>query len=174
LGEKGLSFFKLLKKAGNFEWIEEAKEAFQKLKEFLASSPVMTPPKGKEDMMLYITATKHVVSTAIVVEREEPGHTYKVQRPVYYISEVLTESKVRYPHVQKLLYAVLISSRKLRHYFHENKITMVTNFPLQDILRNRDATGRISKWAVELGALNLDFKPRTTIKSQALSDFIAE
>jgi len=62
----------------------------------------------------------------------------------------------------------------LRHYFHENKITMVTNFPLQDILRNRDATGRISKWAVELGALNLDFKPRTTIKSQALSDFIAE
>ena len=134
----------------------------------------MTPPKGKEDMMLYITATKHVVSTAIVVEREEPGHTYKVQRPVYYISEVLTESKVRYPHVQKLLYAVLISSRKLRHYFHENKITMVTNFPLQDILRNRDATGRISKWAVELGALNLDFKPRTSIKSQALSDFIAE
>jgi hypothetical protein len=97
----------------------------------------MTPPKGKEDMMLYITTTKNVVSTTIMVEREEPGHAYKMQRPVYYISEVLTESKVRYPHVQKLLYAVLISSRKLRHYFHEHKITVVTNFPLQDILRNR-------------------------------------
>ena len=58
LGEKGLPFFKLLKKIGNFEWIEEAEEAFQKLKEYLASSPVMTPPKGKEDMMLYIIATK--------------------------------------------------------------------------------------------------------------------
>ena len=91
-------FFKLLKKVGNFEWTEEAEEAFQKLKEYLASSP-----KGKEDMMLYITATKNVVSTAIVVEREEPRHAYKMQRPVYYISEVLTESKVRYPHVQKLL-----------------------------------------------------------------------
>jgi len=78
LGEKGLPFFKLLKKAGNFEWKEEAEEAFQKLKEYLASSPVMTPPKDKEDMMLYITATKNVVSTAIVVEREEPGHAYKV------------------------------------------------------------------------------------------------
>ena len=100
----------------------------------------MTPPKDKEDMMLYITTTKNIVSTAIVVEREEPGHAYKVQRPVYYISEVLTESKVRYPHVQKLLYAVLISSRKLRHYFHEHKITVVTNFPCQDILRNKDAT----------------------------------
>ena len=119
---KRATFFKLLKKAGNFEWTEEAEEAFQKLKEYLASSLVMTPPKGKEDMMLYITATKNVVSTAIVVEREEPGHTYKVQRPVYYISEVLTESKVRYPHVKKLLYAVLISSRKLRHYFHEQRL----------------------------------------------------
>ena len=54
LGEKGLPFFKLLKKAGNFEWTEKAEEAFQKLKEYLASSPVMTPPKDKEDMMLYI------------------------------------------------------------------------------------------------------------------------
>ena len=51
---------------------------------------------------------------------------------------------------------------------------MVTDFPLNDILHNRDATGRISKWAVELGALSLDFKPRTAIKSQALVDFMAE
>jgi ribonuclease HI len=76
--------------------------------------------------------------------------------------------------VQKLLYAVLITSRKLRHYFQEYSITVVTNYPLGDILRNQDATGRISKWAVELGALTIDFKPRTTIKSQALVDFMAE
>lgn len=83
LVEKGLPFFKLLKKIGKFEWKEEAEEAFRKLKEYLASSPVMVPPKDKEDMKLYITATKTVVSTTIVVEREEPGQTYKVQRPVY-------------------------------------------------------------------------------------------
>ena len=51
---------------------------------------------------------------------------------------------------------------------------MVTNFPLGEILHNRDATGRISKWAVELGALSLEFKPRTAIKTQALVDFVAE
>ena len=61
-------------------------------------------------MMLYIAATTAVVSTTIVVEREE-GRVYKVQRPVYYISEVLSESKIRYPHVQKLLYALLTTSR---------------------------------------------------------------
>jgi dsDNA-binding SOS-regulon protein len=113
LGEKGLPFFKLLKKAGKFEWTNEAEEAFERLKNYLTSSPILTPPKKHEDMMLYIAATTKVVSTAIVVEREEEGHAYKVQRPVYYISEVLTESKIRYHHVQKLLYALLITSRKL-------------------------------------------------------------
>ena len=65
--------------------------------------------------------------------------------------------------MQKLLYALLITSRKLRHYFESHKITVVTDFPLGDILHNKDATGRISKWAVELGALNIDFTPRKAI-----------
>jgi hypothetical protein len=101
-----------------------------------------------------------VVSTAIIIEWQEDGHTYPVQRPVYFVNE--------------LLYAVLITSRKLRHYFQEYSISVVTDYPLGDILRNQDATGRISKWAVELGALTIDFKPRTAIKSQALVDFMAE
>jgi ribonuclease HI len=62
----------------------------------------------------------------------------------------------------------------LCHYFDEYNITVITDFPLADILHNQDATGRISKWAVELGALSIDFKPRTAIKSQALVDFMAE
>jgi ribonuclease HI len=69
---------------------------------------------------------------------------------------------------------VLITSRKLRHYFQEYSISVVTDYPLGDILRNQYATGRISKWAIELDALNIDFKPRTAIKSQALVDFMAE
>jgi hypothetical protein len=71
----------------------------------------------KEQLLLYLAATTHVVSTAIVVERQEDGHAYPVQRPVYFVSEVLSESKARYQPVQKLLYAVLITSQKLRHYF---------------------------------------------------------
>lgn len=124
--------------------------------------------------MLYIVATTSVVSAAIVVEREELGHVYKVQRPVYYVSEVLSDSKMRCPHIQKLLYALLITSRKLRHYFDEHKIIVVTDFLLGDILWNKDSVGRVSKWAVELGAHNIDFTLRKAIKSQALADFIIE
>ena len=89
-----------------------------------------------EEMLLYIAATTHVVSTTIVVEINEEGHAYGIQRPVYFISEVLSESKVRYPPIQKLLYVILITSRKLRHYFDEYKISVVTDFPLGDILHN--------------------------------------
>jgi hypothetical protein len=75
---------------------------------------------------------------------------------------------------KKLLYVLLITSRKLQHYFEGHKITVVTYFPLRDILCNRDVTGRISKWAVELRVLNIDFSPWKAIKSQALTDFVAE
>jgi len=96
-GEKGLPFFKLLKVSEKFSWTEEADTAFTQLKTFLTSPPVLTAPQPNEDLLLYIAAIDRVVSTAIVVERDEPGHVYKVQRPIYFISEVLNESKAKYP-----------------------------------------------------------------------------
>jgi hypothetical protein len=64
-----------------------------------------------EDLLIYIAATTHVVSSAIVVERGEEGHAFSMQRPVYFVSEVLSEFKVRYTAVQKFLYAILITSK---------------------------------------------------------------
>jgi len=158
LGEKGLPFFKLLKASEKFSRTEEADAAFAQLKTFLTSPPVLTAPQPNEDLLLYIEATDRVISTVLVVERDEPGHVYKVQRPVYFISEVLNESKTRYPQIQMLIYAILITSRKLKHYIDGHRIIVTTSFPLGDILRSKDASGRIIKCAMELCPFSLDFR----------------
>ena len=76
--------------------------------------------------------------------------------------------------MQKLLYAILITLRKLRHYFQAHKIKVPSSYPLGNILHNKDANGRVVKWLVELGAFTIEFTPRSTVKSQALVDFVAE
>jgi hypothetical protein len=85
LGERGLPFFKLLKRQDKFQWMDEAKRALQDLKHHLQSPPILTAPLPGEDLLLYIAATTHVVSSAIVVERGEEGHAFGVQRPIYFI-----------------------------------------------------------------------------------------
>jgi hypothetical protein len=94
-------------------WTPDADQALDQLNDFLSKPLVLTAPRKKEQLLLYLAATTHMVSSTIVVERQEDGHTYPVQRLVYFVSEVLSESKARYQLVQKLLYAVLITSRKL-------------------------------------------------------------
>jgi hypothetical protein len=79
LGEKGLPFFKLLKKSDKFKWTDEADQALEELKTFVTTPPVMVPPAPKETLLLYISASTQVVSAVLVAERLEEGHQYPVQ-----------------------------------------------------------------------------------------------
>jgi dsDNA-binding SOS-regulon protein len=111
LGEKALPFYALMKKSDNkFEWTEEADAAFTQLKKVLSTPPVLVAPKEREQLLLYIAATHQVVSTVLVVERSEEGKAHGVQRPVYFLSEVLSPIKQRYPHYQKLAYSVFTTA----------------------------------------------------------------
>jgi ribonuclease HI len=174
LSEKGLPLYRLLRKAERFTWTPEAEEALGNLKALLTNAPILVPPATEEALLIYVAATTQVFSVAVVVERREEGHTLLVQRPVYFISEVLSETKVCYPQIQKLLYAVILIRRKLRHYFESHPVTMVSSFPLGEIIQSQEASGRIAKWVVELMGETLSFAPRKAIKSQVLADYLAE
>ena len=95
-----------------------------------------------------------------VVGKGEPDPVARVrtvQKSVYYDSEVLHEAKARYLETHKLIYAILIASRKLRHYFQAHRVVVVTSYPLRVILHNSNTTGNIAKWAAELAEFQLDF-----------------
>jgi hypothetical protein len=93
---------------------------------------------------------------------------------VYFVSEVVSDSKSRYFHIMKLTYALLIIARKLSHYFQVHQIEVHISSTLGEILNNREATGKITKWAIELSMYDIVYKPRMAIKAQALSNFVAE
>jgi ribonuclease HI len=125
-------------------------------------------------MLLYIVATNQVVSSVLVVERAEEGKEHGVQRPVYYLSEVLSPTKQRYPYYQKLAYAIYMMGKKLPHYFECHSIIVVASNPVFSILNNPDATGCVSLWGITLGPWEITYQRQSTIKSQVLPDFIAE
>jgi hypothetical protein len=139
----------------------------------LTTPPIITPPIPKETLLLYISATTNVVSIVLFTEREEEGQAYPVQQPMYYVSEVLTDANTCYTQPQKMLYALLITSRNFsitskltRSWFHHHSHWEKSS--------STDASGRIVKWSVELGAFEKEFCPRQSIKSQILADFTSE
>jgi hypothetical protein len=143
------------------------------MKKYLTSPPTLVALELHENLQLYISATSNVASTTIVVERGESKTNRKVQYLVYFISEVLSDSKTRYFHIMKLSYALLIMSHKLSHYFQVHQIEVHTSSTVGKILNNREVNEKSAKWAIELSMYDIVYKPRIAIKAQALSDFMA-
>ena len=150
----------------------EQDKAFEELKRYLENLAVMTSPLPEAELLLYIATSSSAVSAALVEERmvEE---TLK-QLPIYFVSEALSGSKLLYSEMEKMAYVVVMAARKLRHYFQSLKIKVPTSFPLRDMFENREASGRIGKWATLLASHTIDFVPRSAIKSQVLVDFVAD
>jgi hypothetical protein len=138
--------------------------------------PTLSGPEHEQPLILYVSATHSAVSGALVIEKEmtQNGKTAKQQFPVYFVSVVLMGSKRFYSEMEKICYAVIMSARKLHHYFEVDTVRVLTNQSMNDIFGNRDSSGRISKWAMELSEHVVDFEKRSAIKSKILAGFIAE
>ena len=119
-------------------------------------------------MYLYLVVSESTVSGSLV--REEEG----AQKAVYYVSHIMNGPQTRYQRLKKLVFALFIIAKKLKHYFQTFSITALTKHPLKSIMKNLKAMVRISKWASDLKSYRLKYEPRTAIKGQVLTDFIAK
>jgi hypothetical protein len=136
--ERNLPFFEVLKSAEVFQWGPIQQKAFKDLKQYLIQLTTLTPPSSGDPLLLYVAASHSTVSATLVQEKQY--RQTKRQVLVYFVSEVLSPSTRNYTELEKVLYAVLMASRKLRHYFQSYHIIVPSSQPLKDIIRNREAT----------------------------------
>ena len=141
----------------------EQAAAFESLKQYLSDLATLISPGPALPLLLYTAASPSAVSAALVQEKAKGGKAH--QYPVYFVSEVLTSSKCNMTELEKIAYAVIMASRKLRQYFEAYKVHVTSDTGLGEFLKNSEAFARITKWAVELSGYNITFEPRIAIKS---------
>ena len=164
--DKCLPFFKTLKQA--FAWNDECEAAFQDLKRYLSNPPLLSPLKEGENLYLYLAVSTTAVNATLI--REEA----KKQLPAYYVSQAFQGAESNYPRIEKIAFALIVASRKLRQYFQANPILVMTDQPIRKSMNKLEAAGRMIQWAIEFSQFDIKYLPRTAIKAQALANFIAE
>jgi hypothetical protein len=155
--DKCFPFFKILKKA--FEWNNKCEEAFGKLKEYLTNPPLLSHPDEGEILYLHLAVSPSAVNSALVCE--DSG----IQKLVYFTSKALHGADEKYPQIEKLAFALIVSARRLRPYFQAHVIRVLIEYTMKKILQKPNISGRLVNWSVELGQFDIEFHPRTSIKS---------
>ncbi|KAJ8768583.1 hypothetical protein K2173_022700 [Erythroxylum novogranatense] len=135
---------------------------------FMITQRGIESPAEGEKLIIYLAVTDGAISAVLVrSDRNE-------QFPIYYVSKVLTGPEARYASIEKLALSLITTTRKLKPYFQSHTIEVWIDQPLRQCLQKPETSGRLVKWAVELGEFDIHYRPRTTIKAQVLVDFVAE
>ena len=163
---KCLPFFIVLRKA--FEWADGCQQAFEDLKVYLTSTPLLSLSKPSKELYLYLAVSPHAVSLALI---KEEG---KVQKPIYYTSKALREVEGWCPPIEKLAFSLVTGVRKLRPYFQAHVINVLTDHPLKKAMNKLEAARRLIQWEMELNDFDVRYHPKEAIKAQALADFMAK
>ncbi|KAD6454234.1 hypothetical protein E3N88_08940 [Mikania micrantha] len=169
--ERSLPFVKTLKqclKKNKFTWTDEAEASFLAVKEHLSSLPALATPFPAETLTVYLSASEKAISAVLLVERKGS------EIPIYFVSRTLKGGEEMYSIIEKAALALVHASRRLRRYFQAHPIRVLTNLPIQQILARPEVSGRLAKWAIELGDFEIKFKPRNAYKGQVLADFLIE
>lgn len=145
--ERSLPFFQTLKKNKGFEWTPECQEAFEELKKYLLSPPLLAKPAADDILLLYLGVSQGAISSVLV---KEEGET---QRPICYASKALHGVELRYTLVEKIVFAVVTASKRLVHHFQAHLVQVLMHQPLGTLLRNTNTSARMARWAMHLSQL---------------------
>ena len=125
----------------------------------MSSPPLLSPSKTGEELYLYLAVSSSAVSSTLIREEE------RVQKPVYYTSRALKGAEERYSNMEKLAFALLIVSRRLKPYFQAHSTVVLTDYPLRKAMNKPDAAGRLIQWSIEMSEFDIDYRPHTAIKA---------
>ncbi|GJR53206.1 reverse transcriptase domain-containing protein [Tanacetum coccineum] len=138
------------------------------MKKHIAELSLLTAPKPKEDLIMYLCAAKEAINAVLLIERDSK------QMPIYFVSRTLQAPEINYNPMEKLILALMHASRRLRRYFQAHTIVVVTDQPIKQILSRPKNARRMAKWTFKLRAFNISYRPRTSIHGQILANFIAK
>ena len=134
--DKCLPFFRTLKRS--FKWTAKCQQEFEELKAYLSSPPLLSLSQPGEELFLYLAISPTAVSATLVREEE------RVQKLVYYASRALRGAEKRYPPMEKLVFALVTTARKLKPYFQAHMMNVLTDNPLQHAISNPETAGQLT------------------------------
>ena len=167
---KVFSPFLKLNDHAQLSWEEKHQQAFEGLKKYLSTPPVLMPPKDDRPMKLYISAAETSIGVLLAQDNDE-----RKEQAVFYLSRFLNSAECNYSFVEKLCLALYFAAMKLRYYLLPREVYVISNYDLikymltKPILRNR-----IGKWVLAMSEFSLTYVPQKAVKGQALADFLAD
>jgi ribonuclease HI len=158
-----------MKKGVPFKWDQACQNAFEDIKKYLSSPPILSAPVKGKPLILY-TAAMPTSLGALLAQNNDDGK----EVALYYLSRTLLGAECNYPDIEKICLALVFATQKLRHYMLEHTIHLVSRAdPLRHILSKMTLSGRLAKWAMFLSQFDIVFVPQKAVKGQALANFLA-
>ncbi|PON79621.1 Ribonuclease H [Parasponia andersonii] len=161
-------FFQYIKRSSTIVWGEEQDKALAELKLYLSHPPILASPADGQRLYAYLAVSEVAISAVQFIEKDSK------QKPVFYASRMHLDTEMRYSMVEKLVLALVNAKKRLRQYFEAHSITVYTDFPIRQILAKPDLSERLTKWAIELGIYDIEYRPRVAKKGQVMADFLVE
>ena len=161
--------FRLLRKNQPTVWNDDCQRAFEKIKEYLLSPPVLVPPTPRRPLLLYMSVSD-IALGCMLAQLDDSGK----ERAIYYLSKRMMEYRCKYLTIERLCLALVWATRRLRHYVIEYSILLVSRLdPLRYLFDRPVLTGRLMRWLVLLTEFDIQYVTQKSVKGSIVANHLA-